>query len=537
MDKAIQTNSVPFSLNDWKSILSTPLSSRQGYEDSEQRITIPHMTGRLLGTTLSEDEYYETLFDAIHQEDSNIHFLSEELDKTIEGERFQSIQKIFMIHQEEKGLSVNRFVAFMDGEHLIPQFKGDPIHRHIRTHFMNLLKQFEQNHKNGLLDPDFRRFIVDMTKWMWNHLDHWLKNKPFFQEVPRVLWYGDANKSESYFLYFLMILGCDVLVFHPDGKDVLAELDPNEEVARVVKYPTQSAMIPFPKTRPVRKSTVAFRASQEMDKVLHSDDSMLYKNWQFRKYTPVSMTLKTTYDELFLMAREKAFIRPNFLVKDHSVQIPSLFSKICGLSKNRKQYWDRLHEISEGEFAYTIKQFPFTQELKGNLQFHYKSALDSKGKLIPEKILKSNWWKYDQLPEGLQLGLAAAVSRYCAAPRLERLEHETEEQLKIYLFAQAMDIPVDVLRLLQKFDYSQDVPKLTLYHTESNGTFSRSDAALLLLLNEIGVDIIVYNPPGLRDIEMFIDESFFDKHWLEDVSFGEVYRESSAIKKWMKKMF
>jgi hypothetical protein len=537
MDKVIQIYSVPFSLNDWTSVLSTSLSTRQGYENREQLMIIPHMTGRLLGTTLSEDEYYETLFDAIHQNDLKIHFLSEELDKTIQNDRFQSIQKIFMIHQEEKGLSVNRFVAFMDGEHLIPQFNGDPIHRHIRTHFMNLLKLFEKKHKNGLLDPDFRRFIVDMTKWMWNHLDPWLKSTSFLEEVPRVLWYGEANKSESYFLYFLMILGCDVLLFHPEGKDILADLDPKEEVAKIVKFPSQSTMIHFPTTRPVRKATVAFRASQEMDKVLHSDDSMLYKSWQFRKYKPISITLKTTYDELFLMAREKAFIRPNFLVKDHSVQIPSLFSKILGLSKNRKQYWDRMHELSEGEFALTIKQFPFTQELKGNLQFHYKNALDSKGKLVPEKILKSNWWKYDQLPEGLQLGLAAAVSRYCAAPRLERLEHETEEQLKIYLFAQAMDIPLEVLHLLQKFDYSQDVPKLILYHNELNGTLSRSDAALLLLLNEIGIDIIVYNPPGLRDVEMFIEDTFFDKHWLEDVTFGEAYRESSAIRKWMKKMF
>jgi hypothetical protein len=85
--------------------------------------------------------------------------------------------------------------------------------------------------------------------------------------------------------------------------------------------------------------------------------------------------------------------------------------------------------------------------------------------------------------------------------------------------------------MLQKFDYSQEVPKVILYNNEINGTMTRSDAALLLLLNQFGVDLVIYNPPGHNDIENFIEGSAFDSHWLEDVVFEQEFKEPSIIKK------
>ena len=80
---------------------------------------------------------------------------------------------------------------------------------------------------------------------------------------------------------------------------------------------------------------------------------------------------------------------------------------------------------------------------------------------------------------------------------------------------------------MQKFDYSQEIPKLVLYNNGVNGTFTRSDAGLFLLLNQFGMDIIIYNPPGLNDIENFLDEKVFDAHWLEDLVFEQEYKERS----------
>ena len=124
-----------------------------------------------------------------------------------------------------------------------------------------------------------------------------------------------------------------------------------------------------------------------------------------------------------------------------------------------------------------------------------------------------------------------AITNICSKPRLKPIHHETEEEVKIYLFTHGMQIPSQIVRLMQKFDYSQDMPKIILYNNGMNGIMSRTDAALLLLLNQFGMDILIYNPTGQNDIENFLDPQLFDIHWLEDLVFEMEYKEPSPLRK------
>jgi hypothetical protein len=511
---------------DWKTLLKTALPDRGQYEYDGQSLSYIQVVGRFLGSPLEEEEYFEFLYELVYESNIPIHVLNRELDKTIENEKFQAIQKIMNIHNEEKGLSINRFVAFMEGLELLPLKDQEDFYPHFRAVYTDLLRLFQERHEN-LLHPDFRRVVVDIIKWSWNHINKWMKGLHLANEVPKILWYGNASKSEGYFLAFLIQLGFDVVIFHPEGKDVLGELNIGE-IAPVYPFPSTMPLAPFPETKPIRKSTVARKASAEMERVLHSDDSLLYRPWQFRSYYPHSITLKTTYDEIFLIMKEKAFIRPGFKAHKPMVQIPCLFAKASGITADKKEYWGRIHELAEGDLAVVFTSFPFTPLIKGNQLYHYQNAL-TEGKLDPEKMVRGNWWRYKQLPEGLQLGLASSVSRYVDKPSLKALEYETDEQLKLYLFTQAMDIPQEILRLMQQFDYSQEVPRVLLYNDEKSGEFSRSDAALLLLLKEFGIDVVLFNPTGQNDMELYIDPSLFDVHWLEEISFNETYQHQSSI--------
>ena len=133
--------------------------------------------------------------------------------------------------------------------------------------------------------------------------------------LPKLIWYGNAKKSHQYFLSFLLSLGCDLLLFNPSGEDPLSLFDEEQKLTFVYKYPEKHAPESFPTEKRERKSTVAYRASREIETILNHEGSYFYKPWQLRDYTPSSITLKTTYDELFLLAKEKAMIRPDFAVK------------------------------------------------------------------------------------------------------------------------------------------------------------------------------------------------------------------------------
>jgi hypothetical protein len=518
--------------NNWQNSLSKSLPERVPYEKGENDYHFAQLTARILGVPADETGYYFNLHHLYLSE--KIHVLSEILDKTISTERFQGVQKVFLINQKEKGLSVSRFVAFLEGERLIPSLENRTLHRHIRVSLINVLEKFKLHHPDGLNHPDFRRFLVDLVKWSWNHLEVWLRDIDIEAEMPKVVWYGDASKSQMYFLYYLMLIGCDVVIFHPAGKDLFGEYIQEESISAVITYPSAGKMQPFPVKEPERQATIAYQASQEMNTILHQEDSLFYKPWQFRFHIPYSITLKTTYDEIFILAKEKAFLRPHFQATKKTVKIPALFAKIMGVSSNKKEYWDRFEKLSEEKNTEVIQKFPFTKELKVNYKFHYQHSLDKEGNLDPQKMIDSNWWQYNHLPDGVQLGMAHVISNMCSTPKLVPKNHETEEDVKLYLFTQASNIPPEQVKLVQLFDYSQDVPKLVLFNTEANGEISRSDAARLLFFNEIGIDIILYNPPGHKGIEEFIKEDVLDIHWLEEMAFGQELKEPSFIRKFLK---
>ncbi|WP_335869874.1 YceG family protein [Bacillus sp. 2205SS5-2] len=527
--QTIQSTPIEVTEDNWRENLQKKLPDRDFYS-SISPLQVGQVACRFLGIPYDETEYSHLLYE-LKQE--NVVILSETLDKTIDSERFQAIQRIHLVQKKEKGLSINRFVAFLEGEQLLPKHPDASIHRHLREAYICMLVKFEQHHPQGLLAPEFRRVFLDSIKWLWNHLAVWLKHTSLQDRFPSVLWYGEMNKSQQYFLFLLMIIGCDVLIFHPEGKDEFAEIDGNNQFSKVIQYPSKGKMQPFPTEEPERTSTVAYRASREMDAVLHHSESQLYKPWQFRKHIPHVTTLKTTYDELFLLAKERAFIRPNFAVIGEEVKIPSLFSKIMGVSQNRKEYWNKMQLLIDQKLTATIKHFPFTTESTTNQRFHYEHATEN-GRLSPEKLMESHWWKYKHLPNGTQHAIAHGISRVCAERKLLPQLKESSEQISLYLFTQCMDIPEIVLKLIQQFDYAQEIPKLILYNNEVNGSLSRSDAALLLFMNEIGFDIILYNPPGHNCIEQFIQVDVFDTHWLEEMIFELEFKEESVLQKFIK---
>ncbi|WP_180954237.1 YceG family protein [Bacillus sp. M6-12] len=513
-----------FNNNEWLSLLEKSLSEREHYSTQNNSIQFGQVCARFLGIDGDEDDYYNMLFELTQNPGIDVHVLSGHLRKEIAREQFQAIQTVLEINQSET-LSVNRFIAFLEGRDLIPSYEDASVHRHFRESLAGVLQMFIQEHPGGLHHPDFRRVIVDLIKWTWNHLDGTIPIKVAVGRRPCILWYGTASKSEVYFLYMAKLLGLDLLIFEPDGVDIFKNLDPERKLMVVQEFSLKKEPREFPKARAIRKATVAYQASKEIERILHTDNSPIYKAWQYRSHVPASITLKTTYDELFLMSREKAFIRPNFHIEGQTVFIPSLFAKISGITASQKEYWERLEELKEGELTLFIRYFPFTHNVTVNQQYHYHHSLNREGFLDPEKMIKSNWWKHKQLPVGVQHAIAAGISRVCENPKLIKEDHESLYDLQLYLFAQLTRLPESVIKLFLKFDYPQEVPRVVLYNNGAGAGLTRSDAALLILLNELGLDILLFNPSGLRDLEIYIDERFFDIHLMDQFEFNMEYKE------------
>src|SRR5690606_24681201 len=99
--------------------------------------------------------------------------------------------------------------------------KFPALHRKIREAMISMLQLFSACEQKGLKSQEIQRVLVDVIKWSFNHLEKELETADPEVTMPKFLWYGDSKKSHFYFLYFLVQLGCDIIVFSPSGEDPL----------------------------------------------------------------------------------------------------------------------------------------------------------------------------------------------------------------------------------------------------------------------------------------------------------------------------
>ncbi|KOP79548.1 hypothetical protein AMS59_07310 [Lysinibacillus sp. FJAT-14745] len=525
--------------DDWLQAFQDSPKSRAFYEETAQQVSFSRIAVRVLGAPIEEDDYFNSLFRLSQK--PNIHILSEELNKHIEQKDFQALQNILTQHQQiPKGLSISRLVAMMSGYQLIPKHDDADMNRHLQLATIRVVERFQEQQSLGLLANDFRRFLIDMVKWLKNHWIEWTKSMKPTDDFPKVVWYGQTTISQRYFLLLLMELGCDVLIFHPAKVDEFAEIDPTDTFSITHSYVSQTTLQPFPDKMRDRQATVGYRSSQHFEQLMHDQQSGVFRPWQFKDCLPRSLTLRMTYDDIFIYANEKAMVRPKFEVIKDEVIIPVIFAKISGVSSRREEYWHYMHQLLASQQTIFVQEFPFTTTSRANYQFHYKHCLVN-GELSVERIVQSDWWQYGDLTLELQHAIAHTIKTSCEQPMLKQQPNEPLYDLQLFLFKQMTMIPQEILRLLQSFDYSQEVPKLVLYQAPQQPTLSREDIVLLAFLNRFGIDIVLYNPTGKLDLEKYLQEDTFDVHRLEHMLFDLQYEEPKQQKnkpdKMIKKLF
>lgn len=529
---------IPCTEQNWEQILTTPLSSRMHYESENGSVTYGQLTAYFKGVPYEKEEYYNRLYSLKEDPSYRVHAFHGNLEKAIDPAHRSSLHTLLERARNEN-LSVNRLLGFLKGDpsKLIPSFSDNRIQRTVEEALKKVMTHFIETHPGGFRHEKTHRFLMDLVKWSHNHLHAWKDEMVPEENMPKVLWYGEAKESQLYFLVFLFYVGCDLLIFEPTELDLFASFPDVKEALSVISYPErETEILPFPTEKLARARTVAYQASAELSSVIHHENSGFYRPWQFRQYEPKSLTLKTTYDEVFILGKELARIRPNFVAEKQQVVIPSIFAKIAGVSRNKNEYWKQAHSLYEQPLVTTLDYFPFTKESTQNYILHYRKCLGSDGKLIPEKMMEGNFWGYQRETNHVQEAIAHAIRRCCEKPKLQPLRGETMEQLQLYMFTQLVDIPDKFITLLQQFDYAQVVPKVLVYNNGTRGVLSRSDAAVLLLLHELGMDVVIWNPSGQVDLEEYVEEKWFDIHWLEEMVFEQPFKPQSIFKKWIKKI-
>ncbi|MTI85146.1 MAG: hypothetical protein FH756_14935 [Firmicutes bacterium] len=508
--------------NDVLRDMLVPLNKRGGYLCNPAPI-IPVYFHRYIGVngTMDStiDEYYNNLYrlDKTLQNRPNgfvrltDHVSMPENKEIVLYKSKLQHTRITLLHGSKKNLLINKII----NAKILPTTVSQPLNNTIKTAFQETIDLFDQIEVNSNISK-IQNFALKLIGWTNKYFAALYKSFDF-QDNPKVIYYGDIKYHEAYFLIYLSKIGCDILYVNSDMQkdNIFKEIDPEQKHTKLIQNEHSKALEQFPRhERAVRKATVAYNASQEIEQVIYTGDVGLFKPWQFENGMTKPITLKTTYDELKILWQEDAKIRPEFKVVDNCVYVPNLLAKIKGTHKELSQYWHDYGQFLAAKHTYAMTTVPFTK-VKYSKRDLYASAFlfNNSGLIDKEKLFRSKFYNFSYLRTSLQEFIINKTNELINA-NVFLDNNDKELRLKILMTILTMD--ESILRLIETFDFPAEVPKLVIYDGTKN-IFSDEDAIIIAFLNLVGIDIAIFTPTNYNNIELKLKKELLDVHQLPAV--------------------
>lgn len=341
------------------------------------------------------------------------------------------------------------------------------------------------------------------------------------------------NDNEVLLMKLLGRLPVDVLILNPSLnsrcclEDCLLEEINYEHTLEVNQYPKEDTN--------VQMATVAHHAESELDTLLYQDTGM-YRNKQYTKANTIS--LKTMYEEIRILWSEELRCRQHFSTTQDMVNMPVIFSKVSGVrNRNVVQYWEEIKELI-GDETYVVKEVPFIESTAFNPMKAYVNEFFKNGDLQKASIKAHAHNPYDFLREEIQDYMLDKLSLLIEQKLIKgTFENGTEYTI----VATVLNLPKELLRMIQKFDFTKKNPKLLYIHTGEKLP-SLEDAILMAYLNLIGFDIVCFVPTGYQGIEKYFNKCLMDQHqigeYMYDLQIPSLEKHSlNTLRTWSNKIF
>ena len=142
--------------------------------------------------------------------------------------------------------------------------------------------------------------------------------------------------------------------------------------------------------------------------------------------------------------------------------------------------------------------------------FHNGSKIN-----IPE-LIRSPLNKYGYLSEPLQYLIMEKIQAVIDDGMLNL--GSPAETLDYIMYA-GLNLDRSVIRLLQKYDYTKDIPKFVVVDAIEE-QFSKLECTQLLLFSYLGFDVLILSPSGYRDIEAYVSGDAFETHTFNEFPYN-----------------
>ena len=316
---------------------------------------------------------------------------------------------------------------------------------------------------------------------------------------------GCRNENEALFLRFLARLPVDVVVFRPDLSRAccledqwLYEVKAEESLSLTV-YPEEGVAL--------QAGTAAYHAERDLDAMMYQNTG-IYRNRQYAKANAVS--LRTMYEEIAILWDEELKYRPNFATTDATVAMPVIFAKVSGVKDgDLPAYWNGIRTLMT-PYTKKILSVPHLTSTSANPMKAHAVEFLKNGRLQKEKIRGHMAYPYGVLREDTQEYLLEKL-QLLIDQRIIRGTFENGTEYTIV--STVLNLETDILRMIQKFDFTKKNPKL-VYVITGETFLSLEDTITVAFLHLIGFDILFFVPTGYQCVERYFNQNIMEEHQL-----------------------
>ena len=342
------------------------------------------------------------------------------------------------------------------------------------------------------------------------------------------------QENDALFLRFLARMPVDVIVFNPDPQKTCSLKDPllkevtYEESLDLREYPQEGSQL--------RVGTVAYHAERELDMLLYQD-SGFYRNQQYAKAQALS--LQTMYEEIPVLWEQELKYRPNFGTVGDIVHMPVIFSKVSGVKDGDvSAYWSSIRRLMT-EDTIVISTIPQLSAAMPNPMRAGAASFWRNGRLQKAKIKEYRDYPYGFLRESVQDHLLDKIQSLIEQ---KTIRGTFENGAEYAIIATALNLNKEILRLVQKFDFTKKNPKM-IYIITGERALSLEDTIQAAFLNQVGFDILFFVPTGYQCVEHFFNGNLLEEHqigeYLYDLEVPDLNRiqPAAARHSWVDRIF
>ena len=380
-------------------------------------------------------------------------------------------------------------------------------------------------------------FISKLIIWTYTYI----KNIDFTSDKnPKCIYYGNINRHEIYFLILLYRMTFDVIFINPLKSDYWNEID-IDKLSEEKKYnfiqPVKSLKEEIIKGHIIEyNESYLYQVEQQIDIELYTDG--IYKPWQLMNKYPIPITKKNSLIDLQNNWNQPAKVRDGFCVKNNDVYIPCFFMKINGENKERKEYIELVKQCMNAsiiKIETTNKLFNNWNEYESQMFSLTFSQLND-GTFLIDDLKKLPFYNFSRFNKNIQNLLLEKMNEFIKEKKDYVITLEKNNLLRFVM--NVLFLNEDIIRLINNFDYANDIPKLILF-LENENTLSEDTILLLGYLHRIGLDILIFDPSGMFHMDYILSENFITNIRLDLMNYNEtlenIKNEESKSNSWFSK--